>query len=168
MTLFTSAPPTCVTSVKVMKFRWRCPTACLASTICRASPPSSSDTYEALYGRKGPDVPLEVINWRVVASGPRPDMNLKLPRDSTHGERRAQRFASGVTFPKRNGYVETAIYDRYTLEPGMQFAGPAIVEERESTLIVGVGGRARVDERLERSRGVRRWEIKSSIRLPWK
>ncbi len=30
----------------------------------------------------------------------------------------------------------------------MQFAGPAIVEERESTLIVGVRGRARVDERL--------------------
>ncbi len=42
-------------------------------------------TYESLYGRKGPDVPLEVINWRVVASGPPPDMNLKLPRNSTHG-----------------------------------------------------------------------------------
>ncbi|MGH7811775.1 MAG: hydantoinase/oxoprolinase family protein, partial [Candidatus Binatia bacterium] len=40
-------------------------------------------TYEALYGRKGPEVPLEVINWRVVASGPRPDMNLKLPRDTS-------------------------------------------------------------------------------------
>jgi N-methylhydantoinase A/oxoprolinase/acetone carboxylase beta subunit len=30
----------------------------------------------------------------------------------------------------------------------MKFNGPAIVEERESTLIVGVGGHARVDERL--------------------
>src|SRR6185369_13808761 len=26
------------------------------------------NVYRALYGRKGPDVPLEVINWRVVAS----------------------------------------------------------------------------------------------------
>src|SRR6185503_3459833 len=34
------------------------------------------ETYRALYGRKGPDVPLEVINWRVVASGPRPEWNL--------------------------------------------------------------------------------------------
>ena len=104
-------------------------------------------TYEALYGRKGPDVPLEVINWRVVASGPRPDMKLKLPRDSTHGgdARKGSRLAF---FPETNGYVETSIYDRYTLEPGMRFTGPAIVEERESTLIVGVGGQARVDERL--------------------
>jgi hypothetical protein len=31
----------------------------------------------------------------------------------------------------------------------MTFEGPAIVEERESTLIVGAGGRARVDERLD-------------------
>ena len=104
-------------------------------------------TYESLYGRKGPDVPLEVINWRVVASGPRPDMNLKLPRNSTHGgdPRKGSRLAF---FPETNGYVETSIYDRYTLEPGMRFTGPAIVEERESTLIVGVGGQARVDERL--------------------
>ncbi len=32
--------------------------------------------------------------------------------------------------------------------PGAEFAGPAIVEERESTLIIGARGRARVDERL--------------------
>ncbi|MGZ8486361.1 MAG: hydantoinase/oxoprolinase family protein [Candidatus Binatia bacterium] len=104
-------------------------------------------TYESLYGRKGPDVPLEVINWRVVASGARPDMKVKLPRNSTHGgdARKGSRLAF---FPETNGYVETSIYDRYTLEPGMQFNGPAIVEERESTLIVGAGGLARVDERL--------------------
>ena len=104
-------------------------------------------TYESLYGRKGPDVPLEVINWRVVASGSPPEMNLKLPRVSTHGgdARKGSRLAF---FPETNGYVETSIYDRYTLEPGMRFNGPAIVEERESTLIVGAGGQARVDERL--------------------
>ena len=104
-------------------------------------------TYESLYGRKGPDVPLEVINWRVVASGPRPDMNLKLPRGSSKGgdARKGSRLAF---FPETNGYVETAIYDRYALEPGMRFNGPAIVEERESTLIVGARGRARVDDKL--------------------
>lgn len=104
-------------------------------------------TYESLYGRKGPEVPLEVINWRVVASGPKPDMNLKLPHGSSKGgdARKGSRLAF---FPETNGYVETAIYDRYALEPGMQFTGPAIVEERESTLIVGARGRARVDDKL--------------------
>jgi len=104
-------------------------------------------TYEALYGRKGPDVALEVINWRVVASGPRPDMNLKLPHDSSkRGD--ARKGSRPAYFPESNGFVETAIYDRYALQPGMKFNGPAIVEERESTLIVGVRGRASVDERL--------------------
>ena len=104
-------------------------------------------TYELLYGRKGPDVPLEVINWRVVASGPRPDMNLKLARNmSKRGD--ARKGSRPAFFPEINGYTETTIYDRYALEPGTQFNGPAIVEERESTLIIGARGRARVDERL--------------------
>jgi hypothetical protein len=30
----------------------------------------------------------------------------------------------------------------------MEFNGPAIVEERESTLILGARGRSRIDERL--------------------
>jgi N-methylhydantoinase A len=105
------------------------------------------ETYRGLYGRKGPDVPLEVINWRVVASGPRPEMNFKLPRDSASGSdmRKGSRRAY---FPERADYLDTAVYDRYALKPGMQFAGPAIVEERESTLIIGMQGKALVDDRL--------------------
>jgi N-methylhydantoinase A len=104
--------------------------------------------YRGLYGRKGPDVPLEVINWRVVASGPRPEMNLKLPRDRAKKGSDARKGSRQAYFPEQGGFVETAIYDRYTLDSGAEFAGPAIVEERESTLIIGARGRARVDERL--------------------
>jgi len=106
------------------------------------------EIYRALYGRKGPDVPLEVINWRVVASGPRPEMNLKLPRDRAKTGSDARKGSRQAYFPEQGGFVETAIYDRYTLDSGAEFAGPAIVEERESTLIIGARGRARVDERL--------------------
>ena len=48
-------------------------------------------------------------------------------------------------FPEAAGYVETPVYDRYTLAPGMVFAGPAIIEERESTTVIGPGARIRVD-----------------------
>jgi N-methylhydantoinase A/oxoprolinase/acetone carboxylase beta subunit len=41
--------------------------------------------------------------------------------------------------------VETPVYDRYGLQPGAAFAGPAIIEERESTTIIGPGARVRVD-----------------------
>jgi N-methylhydantoinase A len=105
------------------------------------------NAYEELYGRKGPDVALEVINWRLLASGPRPDLNLKYPRGAT-ANKDARKGSRQAYFPERGGYVETAIYDRYALQPGMSFAGPAIVEERESTLIIGAGVQAHVDERL--------------------
>ena len=104
-------------------------------------------TYEALYGRKGPEVPLEVINWRVVASGPRPNMNLKLPRD-TSKQSDARKGSRSAYFPERGRYIDTPIYDRYALCPGMQIVGPAIVEERESTLIMGLSGEARIDDNL--------------------
>ncbi len=38
--------------------------------------------------------------------------------------------------------------DRYRLAPGDAFTGPAIVEERESTVVIGPRGRARMDEWL--------------------
>jgi N-methylhydantoinase A len=43
-----------------------------------------------------------------------------------------------------SGFIETPVHDRYSLPPGTEIAGPAIIEERESTLIVGPGGHARV------------------------
>jgi N-methylhydantoinase A len=104
-------------------------------------------TYRGLYGRKGPDVPLEIINWRVVASGPRPQMNLQLARDGSD-HRDARKKSRRAYFPECGGFVETAVYDRYLFKPEMKFNGPAIVEERESTLIVGARGRARVDSNL--------------------
>ncbi len=93
-------------------------------------------------------MPLEVINWRVVASGPRPEMNLKLPRQGLKKGKDARKGSRQAYFPEQGGYVETAIYDRYALDPGCEFAGPAIVEERESTLIIGTRGRAHVDKHL--------------------
>jgi N-methylhydantoinase A/oxoprolinase/acetone carboxylase beta subunit len=44
--------------------------------------------------------------------------------------------------------VETPVFDRYALAPGMTLAGPAIVEERESTTVIGPGSRARVETGL--------------------
>ena len=93
--------------------------------------------YERLYGRRGPDVPVEVITWRVVSSGPRPD--LELAAVTVDASSRPPRAARAAFFPTLGGYVETPVYDRYALRPGARLAGPAIVEERESTLVVGPG-----------------------------
>jgi len=51
-------------------------------------------------------------------------------------------------FPEMGRDIDIPVYDRYVLKPELQFDGPAIVEERESTLVIGARGRARVDERF--------------------
>jgi N-methylhydantoinase A len=53
-----------------------------------------------------------------------------------------------VYFPEFGEYRPTAVYDRYHMGPGSRFGGPAIVEERESTLVVGPGATAAIDEYL--------------------
>jgi N-methylhydantoinase A len=53
-----------------------------------------------------------------------------------------------VYFPELGGFHPTPIYDRYRLRPGDRFAGPAVVEERESTALVGPGATAAVDDYL--------------------
>jgi N-methylhydantoinase A len=40
------------------------------------------------------------------------------------------------------------VYDRYRLGPGATFYGPAIVEEHESTAVVGPDALAAIDEHL--------------------
>ena len=104
-------------------------------------------TYEHMYGRTVPDVVVEVINWRVVARGPEQPLNF-----STRGARavgaKAQKGTRPVYSAGRGEFVETNVYDRYALTPGMTFPGPAIVEERESTLVVTARSRARVDDYL--------------------
>jgi N-methylhydantoinase A len=49
-----------------------------------------------------------------------------------------------VYFPELREFRPTTVYDRYALVAGAAFDGPAIVEERESTLVVGPGGRFEV------------------------
>jgi N-methylhydantoinase A len=42
-------------------------------------------------------------------------------------------------------YADVPVYDRYTLAAGSTLTGPAIIEERESTVVIGTGAGLRVD-----------------------
>jgi N-methylhydantoinase A len=103
--------------------------------------------YQELYERLGPPVPVEILNWRVISSGPQPDLRLQL--GSPSGDGRAEPAKKGeraAYFPESGGFTPTPIYDRYRLAPGASFRGPAIIEERESTVIVGPGAGCHIDE----------------------
>ena len=104
--------------------------------------------YQSLYGREGPPVGLEALTWRVVSRGPRPPV-IRAGTDAVTGDAAAARKGERPAFfASAGGFVETPVYDRYRLGPGSTMTGPAIIEERESTAIIGPGGRVHVDEGL--------------------
>jgi N-methylhydantoinase A len=110
--------------------------------------PSIRETFETVYrslfGRTGPDVPLEGVSWRVLAAGPRPfvRLNAGAPAEGKN----ALKGQRPVYFPEWQEHRPTRVYDRYLLAPGAELEGPAIVEERESTTVIGPGARIQIDE----------------------
>jgi N-methylhydantoinase A len=99
-------------------------------------------TYERLYGRRPPGVESEVMTWRVRVMGPAPNVDVSLRAAGTGNARKGAR---AVWFAETDGFVQARVYDRYRLKAGARIQGPAVVEERESTVVIGPGGRARVD-----------------------
>jgi N-methylhydantoinase A len=109
-----------------------------------------SATYRSLFGRQPPDVSAEVVSWRVRVAGPQPAFPIQ-PTVAIPGGTKAAAAIKGsraAYFPESQGYVRTPVYDRYRMQPGASFTGPAIIEEHESTLVVGPGGVGSVDEFL--------------------
>jgi len=102
--------------------------------------------YRSLYQRLCPEIPIECVNWRLTATGPRPVIGeakwwspgVSLT-EALKGERRAYLPAAGT-------YARVPVYDRYLLPVGAEIDGPAIIEERESTLVINGPGWARVDD----------------------
>jgi N-methylhydantoinase A len=114
-------------------------------TVPVAAGEDLKDAFEAAYvrahGRTGPAVPIEAISWRVLSRGPDPALRLVA---APAGDGDAVKGTRDVYFD--GAYRETPIHDRYRMSVGAQIEGPAIVEERESTTVVGPDATARVAE----------------------
>jgi len=101
--------------------------------------------YEKLYGRTYPDSAVEFINFKVRAS--LPERLFKFSKLDKKGQSleaavKGQRPAySGIA----KDFIPYTVYDRYKLFPNAKFKGPAIIEEKESTLIVGEDATVSVD-----------------------
>jgi N-methylhydantoinase A len=97
--------------------------------------------YQAQYSLTLGDVDIEVVSWRVTASGPliaRTNRTEFAPHAAGPRSRRSVHFA-GLAEP-------VPVYARPALAVGQVVSGPALIEERETTIVILPGWRARVDE----------------------
>ena len=99
--------------------------------------------YAEIFSETFLDEPLEIVSWKVEAAGAEAALAYRGLRSGARGGR--QRSREAWFGDDRH---ECLVIDRYALEPGATIVGPAVVEEAESTCVLGPGDRATVDERL--------------------
>jgi N-methylhydantoinase A len=101
--------------------------------------------HEQLYTYAAPDTPVEIVNLRLRAVGQME--KLTLPRIATAA-------APGTTpepvqtrpvYFSGQGFVDTFVYARHTLQAAHVVRGPAIVEQLDTTTVIFPGQEATVD-----------------------
>jgi N-methylhydantoinase A len=96
--------------------------------------------YFAQYGVNPSHVPVEIVSWRLTVRGP--DIAVGAANIPT-GEPGTPKSRRPVLLWTDSG--PTAVYDRASLVSGQSIQGPAIIEERETTIVILPGWDAAVD-----------------------
>ncbi len=97
------------------------------------------------YAYASKDEPVQFVNLRVAAIGQTPQVCLQReemgPADAASAVKNHRPI-----YWEGQGYVQTPVYERDLLAPGMVLEGPAVVEEKISALTVPPGTSAHIDE----------------------
>jgi N-methylhydantoinase A len=97
-----------------------------------------------MYGYRSEDAPVEAVTFRVQAVGsvPRARVGRSKPRGVALDDAVVARRLTYVN----GSYVDCPVYDRARLDVGHRFAGPAIVEQMDSTTLLLPSDTCAVDE----------------------
>lgn len=99
-----------------------------------------SAAYRDIFAINPPTGAAEIVNIRVVAKASVGEVDLSAAAKGASSDS-APMAHRRVYFPESDGFVDTPVYGRHSLPVGQVFQGPAVIEEPESTLIVGPAGR---------------------------
>jgi N-methylhydantoinase A len=103
--------------------------------------------YAKTYGDRtfDPDWTIVAVHWRLRAIATGKTLVMDALPMLPGGVERARRSQRQVWFPETEGFALCTVYDRYRLSAGDVIAGPAIVEERESTIVLPPGSETVAD-----------------------
>lgn len=99
-------------------------------------------THEKHFGSRAEDQKVELVNYRLTTK-------VIVPKPPVTQAQLSENVASDAVKARRpayfNGWHDTPIYDREKLMPGNRVAGPAIIEQMDSTTVVHPGMSAEID-----------------------
>ncbi|HEU5465143.1 MAG TPA: hydantoinase/oxoprolinase family protein [Candidatus Binatia bacterium] len=102
--------------------------------------------HEQNSGHKAETEPVELVSLRLISLGLVPQAKLSPGKVSGAKVEKSITGERKVYFGTEHGLLATQIYDRGRLEPGHRLAGPAIVEQLDTTTVIHPEQEARVDD----------------------
>ncbi|MET0199387.1 MAG: hydantoinase/oxoprolinase family protein, partial [Rhodococcus fascians] len=107
------------------------------------------EAHGRTYSQRFDDKPVQLINIRVTGVGAVPHVRIadieKGGADASAAIKTTTQALFWADETAKPEWVETPVYERSLLLAGNTFDGPAIVEQFDSTTIVGMNQRAEVD-----------------------
>jgi N-methylhydantoinase A len=102
-------------------------------------------TYAEIFAATPMDAAIEVVNWKIEASGPAPDFAdsyrpFSGPREGEAVTRTVQAYRDDT-----GDFADCPVINRYVLAEGQVIEGPALIQEDEATTVLGPGERIEVD-----------------------
>lgn len=104
------------------------------------------EKYRLLFGRDIKDVAIDIVSWRLSASSTKPEISLRFEGEQIQGGQTLK--GTRMVHFADTGFIEARVYNRYGLTAGTTIEGPAIIEERESTAVLGPDTTTTVDRFL--------------------
>ncbi|MCQ4162058.1 hydantoinase/oxoprolinase family protein [Roseomonas sp. GC11] len=104
-----------------------------------------AEAHRQRYGFVAEGEPVQLVTLRLEATGLVRKAELRAYPMAGPDATAAITGQRPVWFPEAGDFVTTPIYSREALQPGNRFAGPAIVEQMDTTTVVPPGMTARVD-----------------------
>ncbi|MEL7225964.1 MAG: hydantoinase/oxoprolinase family protein, partial [Cyanobacteria bacterium J06576_12] len=104
------------------------------------------DLHTAEYGHAFPENPVELVTLRVTGTGPMPKLS-DFPAP-TQGDLKDAWLKTAVTYFRVNGQLEqysTQFFDRDRLPIGAQIEGPAVIFQKDSTILLPPHSRTTVE-----------------------
>jgi N-methylhydantoinase A len=100
--------------------------------------------YSSIFGKAFPDQAIEITNWKLALSLSHEAQGQPV-RLSQSVSGRARKGARSAWDPESQSLTDWPVFDRAGLIPGDQIDGPALIEESESTCVIGLGDLLTVD-----------------------
>ncbi len=104
-----------------------------------------AEAHRRLYGFVAEEDPVQLVTFRLEASGIVPKATFEAQPDAGPDASAAIVGTRDVWLPEAGGFVACSIYDRNYLRAGNRFAGPAIIEQMDATTVVPPGWTVRVE-----------------------